>query len=135
MPNDITTWETIQCSLTAPLIEIGSHLIGDADYQENGKVVITFDDDAPLEDSEIWGDISGDMFFIKKIDLYGEYSGSSYENFTQWLKGTKGRLEAAIVWDDGSVEHLIWMDGEEYSWKGTLAELIQINTELRLAAE
>lgn len=135
MAYHIDSWETIDCSITIPLSEIGSHLIGDADHRDDGSVYLTFNEYASMNDAESWGIIEGDTFVFREIRFYGENSSSQYENFVEWIKKSKGRLEAAIVWDNSSIEHMLIMDGEDYSWHGSAAELIKTNTELRLAAE
>lgn len=98
-------------NLSIPLCEFFTHKRADfhpeKEIDEKGNITLSFGG------PEIKGKLKDGNVFIEKIELYGEFSGTAYNDiFLPALKKSTGRLEAIVIWEgDGEVYRLISDNG------------------------
>lgn len=134
MPHNIDSWETISCSLTADISILDSPFLSDVEYDDEGTgVSLSFNEYAEVE---CFATVEGDHIEITELSVYGESSGTCYrDNIIPFFAETKGRFEAAMIWEGETIEHLLVIDGEVNDNEYTPGELIKRINELTAMLE
>lgn len=116
MSYNISSWKTKKLNnLQIPVEEFFTHERIDwrpvFNKDESGKDVINnkFNDCGGIK-----GEIKDGVFFVEKIDLSGEGSGTFFEWILEpALEKSSGELEAILIWEGGdSVSRLVVTDGD-----------------------
>ena len=113
MPYNIDNWitkkiEDLRIPLKAFFPESNQMWWPEKEWTDDGTLILRF-----MDAAEICGDEIDRVIHVKKIEFYGEGSGTSmHEIFEPALKESSGRLVASLVWEGGdSINRIIVNDG------------------------